>query len=70
MSNHPGRAQAAFPSPSPEEIRAFLISAGWTQARLAQEVRVTCRAAQMWIAGDRAMPAGLWELAQIKQKDY
>lgn len=53
-------------SPPPAEIRALRESAGLSQSAAAALVHVQLRAWQRWEAGDRAMPAGLWELFGIK----
>jgi len=37
-----------------------------TQQEAADSVHVTLRAWQMWEAGQRKMPAGIWELCVIK----
>ena len=39
---------------------------GFTQKEAAELVHVTLRAWQLWEAGERKMPAGIWELCVIK----
>lgn len=61
-------------NPSPEEIRAARVAAGLTQTQAATLVHVTPRNWQQWedsTGGQNArkMPAGLWELFNIKSKD-
>jgi hypothetical protein len=42
------------------------IKMGYTQSEAADKVYVTLRAWQLWEAGRREMPIGLWELFLIK----
>jgi DNA-binding transcriptional regulator YiaG len=53
-------------SPKPNAIRTLRASLGVTQQEAAESVHVTLRAWQMWEAGQRKMPAGIWELCVIK----
>ena len=39
---------------------------GYTQKEAAELVHVSLRAWQLWEAGDRKMPPGIWELCVIK----
>ena len=65
MPNHPNRKLlGAFPSA--EAVKAFRAAQNLTQSDCAALVHVTLRSWQMYEAGDRRMPAGLWELANIK----
>jgi putative transcriptional regulator len=52
--------------PSAEAVKAFRAAQNLTQSDCAALVHVTPRAWQMYEAGDRRMPAGLWELINIK----
>ena len=53
-------------SPPSNAIRTLRASLGITQQEAADSVHVTLRAWQMWEAGQRKMPAGIWELCVIK----
>lgn len=53
-------------NPAPATIRAAREAARLTQTEAGALVYSTCRAWQMWEAGDRPMHAGLWELFQVK----
>ena len=55
-----------LPLPSPQKIRTLRASLGLTQQEAADSVHVTLRGWQMWEAGQRKMPAGIWELCVIK----
>jgi putative transcriptional regulator len=54
--------------PTPKEIIAARNSAHLTQTEAATLVHNKLRAWQRWEAGDRTMPAAVWELFQIKGK--
>ncbi len=54
------------PSPTPNAICTLRASLEITQQEAADSVHVTLRAWQMWEAGQRKMPAGIWELCVIK----
>jgi putative transcriptional regulator len=54
--------------PAPEEIIAARHAAKLTQTEAATLVHSKLRAWQRWEAGDRIMPAAVWELFQIKTK--
>jgi len=53
-------------SPTPNAICNLRASLEITQQEAADSVHVTLRAWQMWEAGQRKMPAGIWELCVIK----
>jgi putative transcriptional regulator len=53
-------------SPSTEQIKITRKTLGFTQKESAEMVHSSLRAWQLWEAGDRTMPAGLWELFVIK----
>jgi putative transcriptional regulator len=53
-------------TPSPDEIIAARKAAKLTQTAAAALVYATCRAWQLWEAGDRKMGAASWELFRIK----
>ena len=53
-------------SPTPELIKKTRIVLGHTQREAAEMVHVSLRAWQLWEAGDRKIPPGLWELCVIK----
>jgi DNA-binding transcriptional regulator YiaG len=53
-------------SPSTEQIKITRKTLGFTQKESAEMVHSSQRAWQLWEAGDRTMPAGLWELFVIK----
>ena len=53
-------------SPQPDQVKATRKALGFTQKESAEMVHCSLRAWQLWEAGDRAMPAGLWELFVIK----
>ncbi|MFM7010519.1 MAG: DUF1870 family protein [Betaproteobacteria bacterium] len=53
-------------SPSHQKIKAVRKTLGYTQKEAAEMVHVTLRAWQLWEAGQRHMPSGLWELCVIK----
>lgn len=53
-------------SPLPELIKEARLMLGYTQKEAAEMVHVSLRAWQLWEAGDRKMPPGLWELCVIK----
>lgn len=65
MPNHPNRKPLGA-SPSADAVKDFRAANNLTQVDCAALVHVTCRAWQMYEAGDRRMPAGLWELINIK----
>lgn len=68
MTSHPNRSRrtdAPARNPAPEEIRALLAERGWTQARLAAELRVTPRSVERYLAGTLRMHPGLWRLAEL-----
>jgi DNA-binding XRE family transcriptional regulator len=50
----------------PAEVQACRARSGLTQAQAADAVRVDIRTWQLWEAGERAMPLGLFELFKIK----
>jgi DNA-binding transcriptional regulator YiaG len=71
--SHPNRSGTG-PSPSrnptPEEIREQRALAGLSQKAAADLIHGTERAWQEWEAGNRRMHAGLWELFQIKRREF
>jgi hypothetical protein len=54
------------PHPLKMQYAPYGLSLGITQQETADSVHVTLRAWQMWEAGQRKMPAGIWELCVIK----
>jgi len=52
--------------PQPDQVKATRKTFGFTQKESAEMVHASLRAWQMWEAGDRTMPAGIWELFVIK----
>lgn len=52
--------------PTPKNLRDARLTLGYTQKEAAALVHVTTRAWQLWEAGHRRMPPGLWELCVIK----
>jgi len=52
--------------PTPQQIIAARHAVNKTQSQCAAIVHTTLRAWQMWEAGDRKMPTGLWELFLLK----
>ena len=71
MTNHPNRSGAS-PSrnPTPDEIKAARGALGLSQRAAAELIHGTERAWQEWEAGNRRMHPGLWELFQIKRKEF
>lgn len=53
-------------SPPPEKLKTVRAAMGFTQREAAEMVHVSLRAWQLWEAGDRKIPPGLWELLIIK----
>lgn len=53
-------------SPTPEQLKNTRNALGYTQREAAELVHVSLRAWQLWEAGDRKMPPGIWELCVIK----
>jgi DNA-binding XRE family transcriptional regulator len=53
-------------SPSPQIIKTTRVTLGYTQKEMAEMLHVSLRAWQLWEAGDRKIPPGLWELCVIK----
>jgi putative transcriptional regulator len=53
-------------SPSTDQIKITRKTLGLTKKESAKMVHSSLRAWQLWEAGDRAMPAGIWELFVIK----
>jgi len=53
-------------SPQADQVKATRKALGFTQKESAEMVHSSLRAWQLWEAGDRAMPAGIWELFVIK----
>lgn len=53
-------------SPQPDQVKLTRKALGFTQKESAEMVNCSLRAWQLWEAGDRAMPAGTWELFVIK----
>ena len=53
-------------SPTPLQIKQTRLALGYTQKEAAEMVHVSLRAWQLWEAGDRKIPPGLWELCVIK----
>jgi putative transcriptional regulator len=53
-------------SPPAEKIKITRKTFGLTQKESAEMVHSSIRAWQLWEAGDRTMPAGIWELFVIK----
>lgn len=70
--NHPNRGASPSPSrnPTPEEIRAARARIGHSQKGAADLIHATERAWQEWEAGNRRMHPGLWELFQIKSREF
>ena len=67
MANNVRRiASIMIKSPTPELISKTRKVLGYTQREAAELVHVSLRAWQLWEAGDRKMPPGLWELCVIK----
>jgi DNA-binding transcriptional regulator YiaG len=52
--------------PQPDQVKATRKTLGFTQKESAEMVHCSQRAWQLWEAGDRTMPAGIWELFVIK----
>lgn len=53
-------------SPQPDQVKVTRKALGFTQKESAEMVRSSLRAWQLWEAGDRTMPAGIWELFMVK----
>lgn len=53
-------------SPQPDQVKVTRKALGFTQKESAEMVHCSLRAWQLWEAGDRNMPAGIWELFVIK----
>jgi putative transcriptional regulator len=53
-------------SPTPEQLKSTRKALGYTQKEAAALVHVSLRAWQLWEAGGRKMPPGIWELCVIK----
>jgi putative transcriptional regulator len=53
-------------SPTPDQLKSARKALGYTQKEAAELVHVSLRAWQLWEAGDRKMPPGIWELCVIK----
>jgi DNA-binding XRE family transcriptional regulator len=53
-------------SPTPQIIKNTRVTLGYTQKEMAEMLHVSLRAWQLWEAGNRKMPPGLWELCVIK----
>jgi DNA-binding XRE family transcriptional regulator len=53
-------------SPTPEQLKSTRKALGYTQREAALMVHVSLRAWQLWEAGHRKMPPGIWELCVIK----
>ncbi|NDH69699.1 MAG: XRE family transcriptional regulator [Gammaproteobacteria bacterium] len=53
-------------SPTPKKLKTVRAAMGYTQKEAAEMVSVSLRAWQLWEAGHRKMPPGLWELCIIK----
>ncbi|PUE43638.1 hypothetical protein B9Z34_02075 [Limnohabitans sp. Hippo3] len=53
-------------SPQPDQVKVTRQALGFTQKESADMVHYSLRAWQLWEAGDRTMPAGVWELFLIK----
>lgn len=53
-------------SPQPDQVKVTRKALGFTQKESADMVHCSLRAWQLWEAGDRNMPAGIWELFVIK----
>lgn len=67
MSNHPNRGpKGPSSNPAPADISAARVAAGLTQTQAGALVYSSLRTWQQWEAGDRRMPAGLWELFRLK----
>ena len=52
--------------PQPAQVKVTRKALGFTQKESAEMVHSSLRAWQLWEAGDRAMPSGIWELFVIK----
>lgn len=57
---------AMLKSPTPERLKSARKALGYTQKEAAELVHVSLRAWQLWEAGDRRVPPGIWELYVIK----
>lgn len=53
-------------APTPEEIREARTMAGLSISKAAELVYVHPRTFEKWQYGERVMPAGLWELFNLK----
>jgi putative transcriptional regulator len=53
-------------SPQSDQVKVTRKALGFTQKESAEMVHCSLRAWQLWEAGDRNMPAGIWELFVIK----
>lgn len=53
-------------SPTPKKLKTLRAAMGYTQREAAEMLHVSLRAWQLWEAGSRKMPPGLWELCVIK----
>lgn len=53
-------------SPQPDQVKVTRKALGFTQKESAEMVQSSLRAWQLWEAGDRTMPPGIWELFVIK----
>lgn len=53
-------------SPQPDQVKETRKALGFTQKESAEMVHSSPRAWQLWEAGDRTMPPGIWELFVIK----
>lgn len=57
-------------NPTPDTIRQARRDAGLTQTEAAKIVSASMRAWQQWESGERAMPAGLFELYMLKTRQW
>lgn len=64
-NTHPNRSTRLLPSPAPDEIRAARAAAGHSQHAAAATIGASFRAWQQWEAGERPMPAGLYQLYML-----
>jgi DNA-binding transcriptional regulator YiaG len=67
--SHPNRgARTEASNPTPDQIKAA--RGTMTQKAAADLIHGTERAWQEWEAGNRRMHPGLWELFQIKRREF
>jgi putative transcriptional regulator len=62
----PAGRPGAYPSPTPAAIVAARQAAGLTQAQAAELTLSSLKAWQKWEQGERAMPAAVWALFELR----